>query len=161
MRGWLISYINIYHLFAGSQCITSFSLQFVLAGWRNLAEVSSIILTTQDHWSVPSSMSKTLLQTEKAFTVKEYKHTHTRACAIFIKSNFRWIFYDKNLPFLMQQIQQIVTQKKKLLLILLRSTLKELTILTRKNLFCRIQYKNSLKYKVECFWHFSYVYIIN
>ena len=33
-----------------------------------------------------------------------------------------------------------------------------LTILTWKNL---IQYKNSLEYKVGCFSHFSYVYIIN
>ena len=31
----------------------------------------------QDHWSVPSSMFQTSLQTEEAFTVKEYKHTNT------------------------------------------------------------------------------------
>ena len=42
-----------------------------------MAEVPSIILITQDRWSVPSSMSQTSLQTEEAFTVKEYKHTNT------------------------------------------------------------------------------------
>ena len=31
----------------------------------------------QDHWSVPSSMFQTSLQTEEAFMVKEYKHTNT------------------------------------------------------------------------------------
>ena len=44
---------------------------------KELGEAPSIILTTQDRWSVPSSMSKTLLQTKEAFMVKEYKHTHT------------------------------------------------------------------------------------
>ena len=35
---------------------------------------------------------------------------------------------------------------------------EQLTILTWKNF---TQYKNSLKYKVDCFWGFSYVYTIN
>ena len=33
----------------------------------------------------------------------------------------------------------------------------ELTILTRKTVFYSIQYKNLLKYKLGCFWLFSYV----
>ena len=37
-----------------------------------------------------------------------------------------------------------------------------LTIHTgKKRVLSSIQYKNSLKYKVSCFWHFSYVYTIN
>ena len=43
----------------------------------DLAEVSSIMPSTQDRWSVPSSMSKTSLQTEEAFKVEGLKHSHT------------------------------------------------------------------------------------
>ena len=46
--------------------------------WRNLTETPRIIFMIQDCWSAPSSMFHTSLQTEEVFTVKEYKHTHTR-----------------------------------------------------------------------------------
>ena len=87
---------NILHQYISSfrwlTSISSFSLQFVgcwsfvFGGeiwhfkkrtWRNLTEAPRIILTTEDRWSVPSSMSQTSLQTEEALTVKEYKHKQT------------------------------------------------------------------------------------
>ena len=43
----------------------------------NLVQARSIILAAQDRWSVPSSMSNTMLQVEETFMVKEYRHTHT------------------------------------------------------------------------------------
>ena len=74
------------------QYIKSFFLQFV-GCWsfvlgvemrhlqkrrgRNLPEAPTIILTAQDCLFVPSSISLTSLQTEEAFTLREYKHTLT------------------------------------------------------------------------------------
>ena len=87
--GRLISYINIYHLFAGHQNITSFSLQFVLAGgfvfggdiwhfqiwkWRNLVEASRKYSQHKIIDLYLSSMSWTACSQS---TVEEYKHTHT------------------------------------------------------------------------------------
>ena len=35
--------------------------------------------TTQDRWVVPLKYVSDIFQTKEAFTVKEYKHTHTYA----------------------------------------------------------------------------------
>ena len=92
VRGWLISYINIYHLFTGfqdiisfflsSSCLLEFSLlevktwHFLIQRWRNLTEEPSRIFATQDRWSVPLKYVSDILQTEEAFTVEEYTHSH-------------------------------------------------------------------------------------
>ena len=62
---------------AGVFRLWRWNMKFLDTEMKELGRTPSIILTTQDCWSVPSSMSQTSLQTEEAFMVKEYKHTHT------------------------------------------------------------------------------------
>ena len=53
------------------------------------------------------------------------------------------------------QSQKSLTFQKDALFFVFNDTLMEELVLYW------IQYKNSLKYKVGCFWRFSYIYIIN
>ena len=59
---------------------------FQIPRWKNLAEAQRLILTTQYRWSVPLKYVSDILQTEEAFTVEEYKHTHTQAVITWFKS---------------------------------------------------------------------------
>ena len=92
VRSWLISHINIYHLFAGCKYIISLSLQFAnvlefrLWRWNMIdleTEMKELARSTQQysqHKIVDpyiSSMSRILLQSEEATMVKQYKHIHT------------------------------------------------------------------------------------
>ena len=42
-----------------------------------MAEAPKWIFTTRDRWSVPLKYVLDILQSEEAFTVAEYKYTHT------------------------------------------------------------------------------------
>ena len=77
---------TIYHIVLSPVvCVLEFHLWKWKMKWRrgNLAEAPGMILTTQDCWSIPLNYVLDTLQTEEAFTVKEYKdrqtdtHTHT------------------------------------------------------------------------------------
>ena len=58
-------------------------MTFLEKEMKNLAEAPRTHNTTS--LLVPSSMSQTLLQTEEAFTVKEFKHTHTPTYKLLIE----------------------------------------------------------------------------
>ena len=111
---YLYQYISIfcgtiYHIVLSLVvCVLEFHLWKWKMKWRrgNLAEAPGMILTTQDCWSIPLNYVLDTLQTEEAFTVKEYKdrqtdrqtdrhthtHTHTHAHTRTHKWNLSGVF---------------------------------------------------------------------
>ena len=92
-RGRLISYINIYHLFADPAVYHTFSLQFFgrleLRIWRwNMIDSememkeqkSLVILTTKDRWSELPTYVTDYVQPEESSrwkSINTHTHTHT------------------------------------------------------------------------------------